>query len=253
MKKKFDLDALLGKPTQISERYHNSTKLKPNQKEADIAEWPSSWKKIYFKSYPRFDEVLMPQPQLNKNISLRDIIVKRTSKRAFAKTPLSLKQLSTLLYYSSGLKNTSDPDKGRFYPSAGARYPLEIYLLSVNTEIPNGLYHYYLKNHSLEVLFPMKNINVFQYIAPQKWVKNVGCIIFTTAIFPRTTMKYGQRGYRHVLTESGALLQNLLLVSTALKIGCCPVASYIDQKINTLLDIDGVEEAVVNTVLFGNS
>lgn len=253
MKNKFNLNELLGKPIFLFQKYHNKTKLKKTSKELESNDWPESWKKIYFKSYPRFNETILPKPNLKTEISLKKTLVTRSSNRNFSKNPLSTKQLSTLLYYSAGLKDSTNPNAGRFYPSAGARYPLEVYVLSTNSELPNGLYHYYLKNNSLEELFIIDEPNVFQYVTPQKWIKNVSCLIIITSVFSRNTMKYGERGYRHVLTESGALLQNLYLNSAALNINCCSVGSYIDTEINKLLDIDGLEESVVNVLLIGSS
>jgi len=251
MKNKFNLDELLGKPTLSSEKFHEQTKLKKAQIEPDAKRWPESWKTVYFKSYPRFNEVLLPKPRLNSGISFKETLFARSSTRKFSARPLSIADIGSFLYYGAGLKDTLSPDEGRFYPSAGARYPLEIYVLSINSELPSGLYHYYLKNHSLEELMLIKKPDMFRYIAHQKWIKNVSCLIFTTAIFSRTTMKYGPRGYRHILTENGAVLQNFYLVATALGIRCCPVASFLDNKINELLDIDGIEESVINALLIG--
>ena len=66
-------------------------------------------------------------------------------------------------------------------------------------------------------------------------------------------MKYGDRGYRHVLAEAGHLAQNLYLISSALGLSCCAMGGYYDEEINNLLDIDGVGESIVYILAIGNS
>lgn len=252
MRTKFDLNILLGKPVLLWQKFHEKTKIKKRFKDIPIKSWPESWKTIYFKSYPRFAEIILPKPNLSNKISFKKVLSSRISSRKFGNIPLDINQLSNLLFHSAGLKDKLNPYSGRFYPSAGGRYPLEVYLLSLNTDIPRGLYHYYLKNHSLEELMFIDKFNLKKILLPKKWVKNAACLIIITAVFERNTVKYGERGYRHVLIESGLLLQNFYLNASALSINCCAYGGYFDDPINQLLDIDGINESVVNVLLLGN-
>jgi len=196
--------------------------------------------KISHKEYPGVRSYPLSPDNL-PNIPLQNSLLLRSSRRAFSETPLSIQTLSSLLYYSAGVKN--DKEK-RFYPSAGARYPLETYVCSLNTELPKGLYHYNLRGNRLELIgskktpFPASLLN-------QEWIQSAGCVIFVTAVFERTTMKYRDRGYRYMLMESGHLMQNFSLVSSALNLGGCIIGGFVDGQINAFLGIDGKNESVL--------
>lgn len=253
MKLKTNLTKLLNKPDSLFEKFHHFTKQKKLLREPlDPKNWPIEWKKIYLKGYGRLEEIILPKPELIKKISLVQSLENRQSTRKFSKLPLSEEILSTLLYYSAGLKNRKNPEnKYRFYPSAGARYPLEIYFLSLNSPIPKGLYHYYIKNHSLEKLLDIDRINLSDYFS-QSWIIKASGLIIITAVFKRNTIKYLDRGYRHIFTEAGHVGQNIYLVSSALNIGCCAIGGFFDDTINKLIDIDGINESVIYVFALGH-
>lgn len=252
MKKTDDINALLGKSLKLFEKFHNSTKIKKLPKKVDSSEWPKEWKTVYYKGYERFDEFILPKPVLPKRISFKDVLVNRKSERGFSSQPLSLEKLSTLLYYGAGMKKQHEIDEKRFYPSAGSRYPLEVYILSTNvSEVVSGVYHYYLKEHSLEELVLFKRNSNFKELFSQEWVHKAAITIVITAVPRRSTMKYEDRGYRHILAEAGHLAQNLYLISSALNLACCAIGGYVDNNIHELLDIDGVNESVVYVLAVG--
>ncbi|MBI2022528.1 SagB/ThcOx family dehydrogenase [Candidatus Daviesbacteria bacterium] len=246
------LNQLLKKPISISEKFHNRTKIKRLDKNpADPSKWPKAWSTVFFKEYARLDKILLPEPATLDKISLEKALRGRKSSREFSKNPISLEELSTLLYYSGGLKTNTPPYLAdRFYPSAGARYPLEVYLISQNTELPNGLYHYNLRSHGLEVLEKWEEFNPDKYFN-QEFINKAGVIFLTTAVFFRNSMKYSNRGYRHILMEAGHLAQNFWLVSASLNLGICGVGGFTDDKLNALLEIDGISEAVLNVFVIG--
>ncbi len=217
----------------------------------DLKKPPETWKKVYFKSYFRFEQIKLPKIELPK-VALSKALLKRESIREFTKEKVDLKRISSLLYHSAGIKNLDENLYPlRFYPSGGGRYPLEIYLLSFNTELPNGIYHYYPRTHSLEHIYAYKTINFRKYF-DQEWVKGSAFIIIVTGVFARTTVKYGERGYRHVFIDTGHLGQNFYLNSIPLNLGCCEVAGFKEDTLNKLLDVDGTEETVISTFSFGN-
>lgn len=252
MKLKANLNKLLGKPDTDFEKFHRITKQKKISAEnLDPAKWPKEWKTVHFKAYGRLAEIVLPKPQTLTNISLQSALYKRTSSRKFSRQPLSREKLSMLLYYSSGLKDIQKPESSaRFYPSAGARYPLETYLVLLNTSLPKGLYHYYLKYHTLEKLLDLPKFQFRRYFS-QNWIGQAAGLIIITGVFKRTTIKYAGRGYRHILQESGHIGQNIYLVSAALGFNCCAIGGYIDGRLNKLLDIDGITEAVIYVLAVG--
>lgn len=249
-KSKFDLNFLLGQPTSISEQFHQQTKItKFAGKPDDPSKWPKAWTTIFLREYLRLDKIVLPEPFLD-SILLKEALVKRSSQREYSKEPLSLENLSSLLYFSCGIKD-SIGFISRFYPSAGGRYPLELYLISQNSELPKGVYHYNIRYHSLEILLKLNAFNADDYFN-QDFIKKASIIILLAAHFKRNTIKYGQRGYRHVISEAGHIGQNFWLVSAALNLAICGVGGYLDDKLNELLDIDGVKETVIYVLTAGN-
>lgn len=230
----------LNKTTILAyEKFHTLTSHKSKQhKEIPLDQWPKEWRKIDYKAYPRLNSIQLPREHLPR-ITLEKILGSRVSCRKFSKKKLTLQDLGSLFLYSAGLKNGST---FRYYPSAGARFPLELYFISTNTVLPNGVYHYYPRSHCLEQIL---TFDVFDYDAyvNQPWIKKAGGLIVITSLFKRTVNKYGNRGYRYIISESGHLGQNIYLVSTCLNLACCGVGGFEDKKINTLLDIKEHDES----------
>lgn len=251
MKKYNRLKLLLNKPITLYERFYEKLKIKKFQPLLPSHLWPKEWKDIYFKGYARLNENFLPRPIIPDNISFRKVLSKRQTTRKFSKKKLPIDIISNLLYYSAGLKQNKELwCTSRFYPSSGARYPLEVYILTLNTDLPKNVYHYYLKNHSLEELVSLAKVDITKFFN-QSWVAHASCLILITAIFRRTTVKYGDRGYNYTLIEAGHLGQNFYLVSQALGIGCCAIGGFSENNLNKILDIDGIKESVIYVLAMG--
>ncbi len=247
---KIDLNKILNKEPQEYQKFHKKLKYKKIIKGKDSKSWPKSWKTVYFKSYPRLEELILPKPRLPL-ITLKKVLFNRKSERDYSKRPITTDDLSSLLYFCAGLREKTTEQMGnRFYPSGGARYPLEVYVISLNSDLPKGIYHYYLKSNSLEKLSEIDGFDTNKYFN-YKWVENVSCVMLITAVFGRTTIKYGDRGYKYALIETGALMQNFYLNSEALGIGICAIAGFLEDKLNKLLNIDGEEETVLGVLGLG--
>ncbi|MCC6300686.1 MAG: SagB/ThcOx family dehydrogenase [Anaerolineales bacterium] len=222
-------------------------------KETNPKVWPLAWKKVYFKRYPWLSQTHLPLPSLESRFSLADALLTRRSIRNFSKIPVTLQEISDLLFFSAGIKEVNPTwSANRTYPSAGSRYPLETYLAVLNAcDIKPGIYHYFVKTHSLEILLtkPFKNV-LFDNLS-EKWARDAGILLIISSVFFRTEIKYGARGFRHILMETGHLCQNFYLVSTSLSLGCCSIGGYIDDGINGLLDLDGLAESVVAILAIG--
>ncbi len=242
------IDRLLNKPSRSFEEFHQKTIISENQKSSEKGDIPVSWKTIFYKSYPRLPQIYLPQHQVLES-AFNSVLEHRTSSRTFGTKVLSIEDLSTFLHFTFGIK---DIKKGnRFYPSAGARYPIEAYILSLNTDLPKGVYHYNLKSHSLELLTPLTNLKINKYFADPKLISGAGCVILLSAVFNRLVAKYGDRGYRHVLTEIGCIMQLSYLVANSLSMNICAVGGYKDDTLNALLDIDGTQEAITGALIIG--
>lgn len=237
-----------------SRKFHISTNINDfkNFKKTPKESWPEEWKKIYYKAYPRFDQTILPRPTRNK-IDLEKTILERISYRNFSEKKISIGNFSNLLYYSAGKKNLTKSGEKRNYPSAGARYPLEVYPFVFNIDkIKGGIYHYHVKTHSLEVI--LSSVSKDQIISQfdQSWISKSTLLLVITAVFDRTEVKYKDRGYRHILAEYGHIAQNIYLVGTGLGLGVCSIGGFNDKGLNDLIDIDGIDESVIGVVAIGN-
>ena len=181
-------------------------------------------------------------------------MMNRYSKRDYTGKRISLKELSTVIYYSAGLRRRNYPDIGnRFYPSAGSRYPIELYPIVLQCEnISPGIYHYHLKTHSLEFLwtYPDLENRVFNNIKQPEF-KTASVMFALTAVTSRSELKYGPRGYRYVYMEAGHVSQNFYLAAAGLNLGCCSVGGFLDDGIDRLLNIDGFIEHTLLMLSFG--
>jgi SagB-type dehydrogenase family enzyme len=241
----------------FSQLFHQYTKRfhKPVPVDSDL--WPDEWKTVFYKCYPRFNKIKLIHSKLNFN--LFEAIKKRESRRDMSGSCLSLKEISIILEYGCGITRRAENGNGRrAYPSAGARYPLETYVLVIgegdDNGIKKGLYHYDLLNHQLDILPAFFNeVNKIESLASYEFVQKSSILVFFSAVFERTQMKYGQRGYRFILQESGHIGQNIYLICEALGLKCCSLGGFriSDKEIEKLLDIDGVTESVVYAMAIG--
>lgn len=250
----------------IAELFHensklNSYKLKELQFSLAKAVSDPDFKKASLnsgKSYPTLPRKhLLSQRELKANIG--DIIWHRRSIRSFSSESIKFEELSDLLLYSSGISHPlQKEDNGsvtgfRTYPSGGGLYPLEIYLVVNHVSgLSSGLYHYNVRGKCLEVMSTENLHTQFSKLhVRDQLIEDSGITLLATAVFKRTTYKYGNRGYRFVLMEVGHLFQNIALVAESLKLGTCDIGGYEDDELNEFLHIDGVNEAIVGEIAIG--
>lgn len=236
--------------------YHQATKLITSSAPdtPPVSKWPKEWTTTHIKSYPRFTQITLPDPKPITN-PLSDVLVQRTSCRSFTKK-IDTQTLSTLLYYSIGEKNKTYNDGvgKRMYPSAGARFPLEFYVIIMHKvdDIPTGVYHYDVNSHRLTSLITMtKDELIAAKISTYEFVNSASLCIICTSILSRSTIKYSERAYRFGLIEAGATCQNFSLLATSLNIGSIIIGGILDDVCENLLDIDGFDESVVYGMFFG--
>lgn len=244
---------LIQEKKSVSEKFHRKTE---NKKlgHFDFSDFPESWVKIHFKTYPRLDKIKLEK---FKETNISNILGRRRSTRNFTDKPINLKDLSYILSTTGGINFfTKDGDydsSKRNYPSAGARYPLEIYPLILNCEgIKRGLYHYNIKNNVLEVLLK-KDLRkwLMKALGEEMWTIKSSVIFIITTVLDRTKIKYGHRGYKYSLLEAGHVAQNICLLSTELKLGSCAIGGFIDSEFDSLLDICFQKEFTLYLVAVG--
>lgn len=242
----------------FSNYYHHASKLPSPIKwrgiPLDDSLWPEEWKTILLRDYERFPKLALANEPLSAD--LFKTLEHRRTRRNFSAEPLSSKEISTLLKYSCG-KPTSDGSKTthhRAQPSGGSLFPIEMYLIVFKqaNEIAQGIYHYNIKEHALDVLwdrtFDEKDRST---VSGYPWVADASVLFVMTGVFSRNTDKYAERAYRYILLEAGHIGQNLCLVAEALKLRICPLGGVRDLAVEKMIDIDGVSESVIYVLAAG--
>lgn len=246
------LEEIEGKQS-LSDKFHSLSNNK-GLSDLSVEDIPQSWVKIHFKTYPRLNKIKLTNLDISTS-KTSEIITKRRSIREFSGLPLSKKELFHLLFFSCGLTKSSrliDESK-RPYPSAGARYPLEVYPIILNCKgIKKGLYHYNIKENLLELLLD-ENLDdwLTKTTGGEKWIKKSAVIFVITGVLDRTRIKYGDRSYRYTLIETGHLSQNICLLATELGLATCPMGGYVDEEVNKLLDINLQKEVALYLIALG--
>jgi SagB-type dehydrogenase family enzyme len=241
----------------FSQLYHQNTKLINRIIPWDDSFWPDEWKTTYYKKYFRLPKIELENEKIN--FDLFEAIEKRSSKREMNGGKISKKELSIFLKYSCGntLKRKDNPSKWhRAQPSGGARFPVEVYglLTKPGEGLKPGLFHYNVQDHELEMIWEKEfSESDLERMASYEFFSKSSLVIFMTAVFWRSQNKYGERGYRFILQESGHIGQNMYLVSEALGLKCCSLGGFriSDEQIEQVLDIDGATESIIYTIVIG--
>ena len=176
------------------------------------------------------ETVILPKPSTVSEHSLETLLQQRRSVRTYQDETLTLTELGQLLWAAQG---TNHPEGLRTAPSAGALYPLELYVTAGNVEgLVPALYHYDSQDHTLRKTVDGDLRKTLARVAlKQSWLADAAAVIAFTAVYDRTTRKYGQRGIRYVDIEVGHAAQNLFLQAEALELGTVVVGAFDDEKI----------------------
>ncbi|MEE8163144.1 MAG: SagB/ThcOx family dehydrogenase [Anaerolineae bacterium] len=179
---------------------------------------------------PPPEEIALPEPRLKGEISLEEALARRRSVRSFTEEELTLEEISRLLWAAQGM--TADWG-GRTAPSAGALYPLEVYVATAN-----GLYHYVPQGH--RVISESQDdlrLKLWEAGLRQDWIREAPAVFVITAIYERTAKKYGGRAERYVKLEAGHTCQNILLQAVALDLGAVPIGAFYDDQVQAALSL----------------
>ena len=170
--------------------------------------------------------VTLPDPRLEGDVSVQAALRARRSIRDFSDEALTLGHVSQLLWAAQGITSA---DGGRAAPSAGALYPLQIYLVAgAVRELPAGLYRYRPRRHDL-----VRTVEGDLRAAP--------AVVVIAAVYSRTTGKYGDRGRKYVHMEVGHAAQNVYLQAVALDLGTTFVGAFHDNQVKQTLELPAAE------------
>jgi SagB-type dehydrogenase family enzyme len=175
----------------------------------------------------------LPQPDVTGQVTLEKAIKSRRTIRSFASRPISLDNLSQLLWAAQGLIETGG--FRRSVPSGGALYPIDVYALVGEggvQGIESGVYHYKPRTHEITVV---KEGDLRRELAKaalgQMWMAAAPVNLIVTAEYKRSSSKYGERGVRYSMIEAGHVGQNIFLQAEALGLGAGMVGAFHDQEV----------------------
>ncbi|WP_437605670.1 SagB/ThcOx family dehydrogenase [Sorangium sp. So ce834] len=235
------------KETDIARLYHAHSCHLPSRALESAVEGDATPQ--LYRTYVGAPRTALPGRDFALPASLGEVLERRQSIRDFEPGPLPLVSLGRLLFGSYGARKRRRLDDVWVYnrpaASAGARYPLEIYVATQSVSgLDDGIYHYDVYAHELELRRQGRVRDELVELTVQEMVRGANLVLVITAVWERNMWKYGQRGYRLVLLDAGHLGQNLYLVATALGLGPCGIGGFLDAELAALLELPEGEEPV---------
>jgi SagB-type dehydrogenase family enzyme len=182
-------------------------------------------------------------------IDLESAIHNRSSRRRYSDQPLTMEELSFLLWATQGLQRlVGDRASLRTVPSAGARHALETYVSAQRLQgLDRGLYRYLPIEHELVLEYPDENLGrkLAHAALGQDFVAEAAATFIWTAIPYRMEWRYGPAAHKAIALDAGHVCQNLYLACEAISAGTCAIAAYHQERMDALLRADGTEEFVI--------
>lgn len=192
--------------------------------------------------------VTLPPPQKSGRVSVEEALSKRRSVREFAPDSVSLEAVSQLCWAAYGVTRRLQGAELRgglkTAPSAGATYPLELYVVAGRVQgLEKGIYQYRPENH--ELWLKIRGDRRSQVDNGQGMVVAAPLTLVYSAVFERTTRRYGQRGReRYVWIDLGHSAENVYLQATAMGLGTCAVGAFDDTRLHRAVGMSPTEQAL---------
>jgi SagB-type dehydrogenase family enzyme len=190
--------------------------------------------------------IKLPKPASQGKMSVEEALSKRRTVRQFARRELTLAQVSQLLWGTDGL---SDPRGLRTAPSAGATYPLDLYLVVGEhgvTGLAPGAYHYQPAAHTLNLTHKGDlRAAVARACLNQSWMAEAPAMVVFAAEYRRCITRYGERGIRYTHMEVGHAGQNLFLQAEALGLAAGIVGAFQDRALQETLNLPASHEPLL--------
>jgi SagB-type dehydrogenase family enzyme len=186
------------------------------------------------------ERVRLSTPRYRSATSMEEALLKRRSVREYSKSVLSLVEVSQLLWAAQGITGQNG---SRTTPSAGALFPLEVYLVAGHVGgLSSGIYKYEPRGHELTlVMSGDKREDLYGATLEQESVRDGAAAIIIAAVYEPVTQKYGERGTRYVHMEAGHAAQNVYLQAVSLDLGTVVIGAFKDERIRKVLQMPSEE------------
>jgi SagB-type dehydrogenase family enzyme len=187
------------------------------------------------------DRIKLPEPVYESDVPVEQALLQRRSVRDYTDRPVKLTEASQLLWAAQGITRSGGK---RTAPSAGALYPLEVYLVVGEVSgLSSGVYKYLPSDHELvKVGDGDRRADLITAALSQESIEEAPAAIVITAIYERTTVKYGERGIRYVHMEVGSAAQNVYLQAVSLDLGTVFIGAFHDQEVKQALNLPADEQ-----------
>jgi SagB-type dehydrogenase family enzyme len=187
--------------------------------------------------------LLLPRAAIGGAASFEAILRKRRSVREFRASPLTLASVGQLLWAAQGVTSSTGE---RTAPSAGALYPLEIFLAAGTVDgLAAGVYRYSPQDHALRLhLADDRRRELAAAALEQSAVEDASAVLVIAAVYARTARKYGTRAERYVHIEVGHAAQNVYLQAQALGLGTVIIGAFDDEAVGRVLELDPAEASL---------
>ncbi|MBN1879693.1 SagB/ThcOx family dehydrogenase [bacterium] len=190
---------------------------------------------------PADTSIALPAANLTGDLSVEEAIHQRRSVREYSSAPLKLAEISQLVWAAQGITGSGGL---RTAPSAGALYPLELYVVAGNVEsLPAGIYHYIPQGHKLELVLTGDHRNSLGTAAlGQRWVKDAPASLVISGVVQRTMVRYGERASQYMFMEAGHAAENVFLQALSCHLGSVMIGAFIDGEVADLIKMSEGEE-----------
>jgi SagB-type dehydrogenase family enzyme len=189
----------------------------------------------------RPQRISLPDPRTTGDMSLEAALKRRRSVRAYTPAALRLEEVSQLLWAAQGITGRGGL---RTAPSAGALYPLEVYLVSGEVEgLAQGIYRYMPLGHQLQKVAARDcRPELASAALGQEFVRDAAVSIVVAAVYRRMAITYGERSRRYIDTEVGCVSENVSLQAAALNLGTVIVGAFYDAQVQQVVGLRSDEE-----------
>jgi SagB-type dehydrogenase family enzyme len=188
--------------------------------------------------------IKLPQPRYDGKVSIEQALLNRRSVRSYLSEPLTISEVSQLLWSAQGLTGLN---RYRTAPSAGALYPLEIYMTAGNVmDVDSGIYKYDPNSHEIVLTIPGdKRPELCRAGLSQGSIRSAPAVMIFCAVFERVTGSYGQRGIQYVYMEAGHAIQNASLQAISLGLGSVVIGAFNDNDVKHIVKLEPDEQPLL--------
>lgn len=185
--------------------------------------------------------IFLPEPRFDGDVSIESALRERRSVRSYKDEPLALAEVAQILWSAQGITSA----RGfRTAPSAGALYPLELYVVAGNVKsLASAIYKYKSQEHRLlEIISGDSRSQLSRAALHQSAIREAPAVMLFCAVYERTTGKYGQRGIRYADMEVGHAAQNACLQAIALGLHTTVVGAFRDEEVKAIVRLPAAEQ-----------